>query len=472
MAALLHNSTSWVILTLFGLLLLGAGVFYLERMLFCDASLIFTSIVNEQTFKIQEYRYGAFITQFVPLLTAYLHLPIKLGLLLYSLSFNLFYFGVAALLVLKFKEYGLAVLMGLYFTLFVSDTYFWTNNEIHQGISWMFLCLASLLWWGKKNPSSWLIVPAFFILAFLAIFTHPLVMFPFVFLWGFLLLDARKWPFSIPYSIVLSGILLFLIAAKYITSRKWGGYDSVKMQPIKYMHIWDAWEALISPMAQSFVIKSLTQYWILPIVFLAGIVTLFKQKKYLPLAWTLVMSLGYFIAVCVTFENATWLTFYFETQWMPLTIIVASPFVYYFLPTLRQKYAVLLLCAIFAIRLGYIVASAPKFVERREWIEQKLDEMRAANLSKMVIYNRGEQELNDLLLMDWGLPTESMLASAIAGDEPQLTFVRMPQQEIWRRPDVNTTMISCFENWKYEQLNADYFSFDTLSNYTIINLME
>src|SRR6185436_11625598 len=96
-------------------------------------------IINLGELQPQEYRFGSFITQIFPLLGSKLHLPLSWIVVLYSASFNLFYLAVAAILVLKIKEYALAILMSFYYVLFVSDSYFWISNEVHQGIAWMFL---------------------------------------------------------------------------------------------------------------------------------------------------------------------------------------------------------------------------------------------------------------------------------------------------------------------------------------------
>src|SRR5689334_1506138 len=93
-----------LIASLFVVLLIGAFVFSLERILFCDASYILFRIVNFDTLQIQEHRYGSFITQGFPLIAAKLHLPLSAIVVLYSISFNLLYLAVALLLLYKFKE--------------------------------------------------------------------------------------------------------------------------------------------------------------------------------------------------------------------------------------------------------------------------------------------------------------------------------------------------------------------------------
>ena len=94
------------------ILLLGAVVFYKERMVFSDAAHIVFYEINQGKLQIQVERYGAFITQIWPLLGSKLNLSLKAILILYSLSFNVFYLAVA-LILFRFRDYQLVILMAL-----------------------------------------------------------------------------------------------------------------------------------------------------------------------------------------------------------------------------------------------------------------------------------------------------------------------------------------------------------------------
>jgi hypothetical protein len=147
----MYLTTNRLLTSLFVVPLLGAALFSLERVLFADATFILFRIINSDSLQIQEHRFGSFITQGVPLLAARLQLPLATNVVLYSTSFTLSYLVVVLLLLYQFKEHELAVLMGLYFLLFVGDTWFWMNNEVHQGIAWMFLFLCYNKLAGKKE---------------------------------------------------------------------------------------------------------------------------------------------------------------------------------------------------------------------------------------------------------------------------------------------------------------------------------
>jgi len=455
------------VIGLFAILLLGAIVFYLERILFLDASFILFRIVNMDMLQIQEYRYGSFITQGVPWIAAKLHLPLNVIVLLYSISFNLFYFIVAGLLVFKFRETALGILMAFYYTLFVSDTYFWTNNEVHQGIAWMFLFFGTMLMLGKKKISTWSVLPIFCILSFLAIFTHPLVAFPCWFLWFFF--GSRKdWPYGRIWSVAFTIILIVITYKKFTlsTDNAVSFYDSEKLKEATDISFRKVIDTFTSPMAKEVIKRSLWNYWIIPLLFVAGAISAFRLKKYWHLMLTAGFCLAYFVVVCITFN--TFLPFYTESEWMPVTIIATALFVYYTFPALKPKLAVTLLAGIFLIRLGYISFSAQKFVDRKNWNMATLQKMREQGITKGIVYEN--EENTKTLLMNWGSPTESMIASALAGDKPQLTFVvGTPENISQRMSEHPDRMISCFDIMAHAYLNKRYFNFDSTSTYQVVS---
>ncbi|MEY4281605.1 MAG: hypothetical protein RLZ39_1017, partial [Bacteroidota bacterium] len=85
--------------------------FYKERVIFMDASYILFQIMNDGHHAIQENRYGSFITHIVPMLLAKFNFSAKAIIISYTLSFNLFYLCIISWLVVRLKQYGLAILM-------------------------------------------------------------------------------------------------------------------------------------------------------------------------------------------------------------------------------------------------------------------------------------------------------------------------------------------------------------------------
>lgn len=446
---------------LFVVLLLGAVVFDRERMLFCDAPHMILEILNKGGLQIQEHRYGSFITQAFPLLAAKAGLPLWGVVLLYSISFNLFYLAVAALLLFGFRNVPLAVLMALYYTLFVSDTYFWTNNEVHTSVAWTFLLMGVA--WGYKGGLGrfyYLHVPVFIVLSFLSLFTHPLALLFVPFLWLFLLLSEHR-PYNRKQSLLLSGLLLAMAIAKYYTMQH-GWYDTPKVDRVAKASLKEVLSVFSSPMAKIMSYKFLFSYFFVPLLFVWGLYQGIKTKRHKHVALTLVFAFAYFAAVCLTYHD--FIPFYTESEWMPFTLIATALFVYYGLPRLSKKTAIVVLAMIFTIRLGYIAQSSQKFRDRNEWVHAVLDRMEKQDIYKGYLYS--DPTTDSLLLMSWGVPAESLLASALRGERPNRTFVIDTRENLeGRMVHDKDSMIACFKSWHYSFLDPKYFAIDTTGLY-------
>ncbi len=455
-----------LVLILFTVLLAAAVYFSTERILFCDASYIMLRIINSEWFQIQEYRYGAAITQAFPFIGVKLNLPISWIIVLYSASFNLFYLAVAAWLV-KTGETAMAILMSFFFLLLVSDTFFWTNNEIHQAVAWMFLFFSTIFLMARKNVSRILMIPVFSLLAFLTLYTHPLIIFSFGFLWFFFMIQKNIWPFNRKWTIIYSLIILIILAARFAVSLYYSRYmyDAAKMQAAIHFSLDDLLHVFDSPMAREFAKRCLTNYWIMPLLFVSGIISGIRQKQYRPVLLSAGFALVYFVVMCLTFTD--FITYYSESEWMSFAIIVTAPFVYFTLPKLKPSLAVYLIAGIFLVRLGYIGMASDKFVQRKEWIYATLDTMRQKKLSKGIIYET-EETRNILLQNNWSQPSESMIASALHDDNPTLTFVVDKPENIRKRMPQNNQMILDFETGEYKKMNPLYFRFDTTVSYQLI----
>lgn len=453
------------VLSLFIVLLLGAIFFAQERVMFCDASLIFTEVINSGDLRIQENRYGSFITQIFPLFFSKIHMPLQAIIVLYSASFNLFYLFVVAVLLFRVRNYQLAVLMSFYYILFASDTYFWTNNEIHQAIAWLFLLAGTIIHY-KPAKSFWIHAILFSILTFFSLFTHPLIIIILPFLWLFILVDKKINPYSRKEALILTGIIIIVCFIKYRMMNH-GGYDTNKIEGARnaFKDVKDVIAIFTSPMARLILKKLIFNYYFIPLLFITGLYFAYREKRYIQIALVVVFTGGYFMAICLMFTE--FITFYTESEWMPFTIITTILFVYYALPKLKPNVALTLIIVIFAVRLTYIARAAPKFIERKNWVFGMVDKMERQGIYKGYVYRNDETE--GILIMSWGLPTESMIASSLRGDKPNRTFFTDNREGIVKRSVASSMMIASFGPWDHQFFNPVYFNIDTTAKYQLIN---
>jgi hypothetical protein len=460
---------SLVTLTALGILLAGAFLFYKERMFFADASFILFNVINKQTLFIQEHRCGSFITQAFPLLAAKLHLPMRAIVIAYSVSFNIFYLAVAGL-VARLRYYGLAIIMGLYYLLFVSDSYFWTNNEIHQAIAWMFLFFAAILYPHRKRASMFLFVPVFILLAALTIFTHFAVIIPFVFLWVYFIIDKSNWPFSRAMSITLSCLIALVIGAKFAITKQ-HTYDNNYVHHITHFSLEDIFKSFVAPVTLMFYKRCLTNYWMAVILMAIGIFHLLRKGKKKQAIWCIVSFIGYIMIVGMAFcdfdQNVV--AFHMETEWQSMGIIAATPFVFSVLPSLKPSNATWVLVVVCVVRLAYIAAAAPPFRERLQFEEGILAQMKHKNISKLALYEK--EEFLQKCMLSWAVTYETLLFSAMHEDNPQPTFafINKDNHEALERLKNRNAFYGVWGMYRNEELNSKYFSIDTTQPYAIMD---
>jgi len=465
----LKNAAQIAVATL-ALLFFGALFFWRERALFVDDAFIPSLIINDGKLAIQENRYGSFITQMIPLLGSKLHLPLKAILIAYTASFNLLFLVIIALLTFRYKQYTLAILMALYYTIFASDSFYWTNNEVYQGIAWMFLCLGIIFWKNERKVASWQYAASIVLFGVLAIFTHPLVGIILLYLIGFMLLTRRYWPFSKKESVIVCTLFVLIFAVKFYISQNSDSYDSGKLDEITHTTLPLVLKTFTGAAAASFFLECKTNYWwIFPIIVL-GIGAAVRQRNFLPVIWTVLWSVAYFIFICLVYGDRYdfHTRFYMQSEWMGFVVLLSAPFVFYFLPMISAKKAAIFLALIFATRLVYIGAASTLFTQRLVYTNKLLAQMDKNGWTKAII--RKEQKVEDALVMVWGLPVESMMIDKMNGRQPQRTMIVLPDEWIKDRytPEKNV-LISSFANIPNKASNHEYFAMDTVQAYHVVS---
>jgi hypothetical protein len=457
----------YVIICLFAALLLGAVVFFKQRMLFLDAPHTLFRIINDNSIIITVGRYGSFITQLLPWLGAKIHLPLTLLMLLYSVSFNLFFLTIALLLIYKYHRTDLALLFAFYLTLITSDTYFWTNNEVHEGIAWLMLAFAINAFSSAHNRPLIILLPLFLITFYLAICTHPLVMIAAAYLWLFYWIKGDNWPYTRQQSVGYTILLVMIIAAKYYqSSHNW--YDGDKMEVVKNIQLSKIITIYKAPQFKWFVNSCIHDYWLFSLIFIIGNLALLASKKYALFVLSIVFSFGYVILICLTYWDLHSLRFYIESEYMPLATIGAAPFIYFALPLLRKKQAAAVVAGLLFLRLTAIVWASPYFTARVALLEAVNQKMREKHITKALMPDN-DKTVDSMLVMSWGLPVESIMLSKMDGDMPQNTIYIADTNSLnTLRNSGHDTLLASFEKRTMKNINSCYFSFDTSSPYKVI----
>jgi hypothetical protein len=456
-------------------LFIVAAIFYKERALFSDAAFMLFKLINESALSLPENgRYGALIVQVLPLLALKLHLSVNVILFLYSVSFNLFYLVVCALLVLKLRQYRLSILMALSYLLFVSQSFFWIS-DIFIGMGWMFLFFAVTLWLGNKKVHFFLLLVPFCILAFLTIFTHFVLIIPTVFLWVYLVLEKKYWPFSKSSSIVFSLMLALIIILKLFDARNYTrGYDADHLNGVLHLSFRGIIHAFNTPVVKVFFYRCLVNYWVSVIVLLAGIFSLIKYKQLLLAVLTVASVLGYIIIMGLTYADLSEevLMFHIESEWACIGVIAAAGFVRSFLSAQNGKVALSVFIAVAVIRLVYIVIAGQPFAIRIHESERIVEQMSKTGKTKVALITN--DRLREINMLDWGSPYESLMLSAVHKDSPTRTFFYVSRDDTAHQRMVKE-QYGFFDSYAVRPtnfLNKQYFNIDTSAPYQLMTYGE
>ncbi|HRP89175.1 MAG TPA: hypothetical protein PKX92_03960 [Edaphocola sp.] len=437
---------------------------YKERTLFVDSSWFIVNMLHTKSFYFMEMRYGAFITQLGTITAIRFGMDLKSILIIFSVSFYVFYLLSFWAIGVWMRQKKLAILFLLYLVLFISDGYFCTVGEIFQGITWMFLFFALYLqtrW--RHNLWTHGLMIAF---AFLSLICHMIIWFPFAFMWLYLNLEQNKIHELIRqkkfwiYSLIL---LLFALTRYYVSNLGW--YDSMKLEPVKNLSFSRILGAFKSGHAQTFLNLLKTNYWLVVSLGFVSILFMAIQKKYFQLVLYFVFVAGYFSLVCVVYPDGydRNMLFYFENEWAPLAVIIAAPFVWHIFNYLHQvRVLAAVFLVIFAIRLFFIFDAYLFFNNRFHNLKNLNESLYKSKIHKAIIYV-DEAEAKKYFVMDWGLPIESLLLSALDAKKPNITFKTTPPDFIVRQP--KDSFYSCFQIMPNSFLNQKYIQIDSLQAY-------
>jgi hypothetical protein len=478
MDALVGRNTSlrnawYASLGLLLLMLLGSIIWYKQRMLFGDPAYLSFRIINEKQLFIPEHRYGAVVTQAWPLIGGMLHLPLRVVLILYSASFYLFYCFVILMLG-RWRQYALGILFALYLSLFVSDVYFWPNNEVHQGIGWLMLFLGLFFRYQEAPRIPFWTHIVMLGCLFLALFSHFIVVVPCTFLWIYwLLYNPRYWAARsqrirlAAYSLAIA--LIFLCKLKLGVN---GWYDGEKLGAALNVHPHEIFESFYSGQAHTMGRLILRNYWLVIPIFLIGLAALLRLKQWGKLALTLCYAAGFFSLVCLTYSNAfgRHQLFYMESEWMAWGILLATPFVVQVLPLWQPRLAFAAVSVIFVVRLMYIGQAFRLFDAHYHRLDTIIEALRRRGITKAIVI--ADKPARDAaFLMDWSVAYESMQLSALKGYQPPVTF--MAAGADYEAPPANTRLfVSPSLNLEAQQFNAEYYSIDTTQAYLRLPLKE
>lgn len=402
-----------------------------ERTLILDAA--FQSYLFIATGKpaIMVERFGAAMVQLLPLAGVWTGAPMQVVLMLYSVSIVLFHWVLFSICLHGLKDGKAALSILLFNVLFVSDSFFWMQNELLQAISLMFV-----LWsiWLKgvgrgrfaARDYVWIAV-----LSVTVIYYHPLVFFPLAFCWLHRWLNAREkdaMPKALPL-LALALLFALIFSSKYIF-RQPNFYDrGMTGQYVREFNL--SLQRLLHSQSLRDFMAHLDDNLLL-LVPLLILVTVFylARKRYWQAALTPAFVLLYCLLIMQRFlDDDRW--YIQESHYQALAVFLIVPMVWDILPgvfpglankwsddlrssdhyTGLQRWIPVAILLLLLVRIGGIWSTGRTYTERLAYVHGLLDKTKGMDGRKFVV---DEKETNRVdLMMYWGLPFEIWQMSAL-----------------------------------------------------------
>jgi hypothetical protein len=446
-------------------LILGvlALMYYLERTVFIDLAFHTVTILKTKGLFIQNQRFVAAVSQVFPLLAQGLNFSLKGVLMSYSAGFVVYYGTVFLLCTRWLGQWKMGLVMLFCSTLMTTDTFYWIQSELPQGMALLPLIFAILLRYRSLNQMPGWALSAVFVLWYVVAFAHPMLLFPSLFMVLFFW-ERNAAKAEIDSKLVLaSGV--FLLSIVLIKNKLLGtsGYDQEAMSRVKnLLTLFPHYFNIASN--RDFLHWCLTDYYFLILGLGLNTYYYIREQKWFKLALALCFFGGYLLLVNVSFVNG-FDRFYIENLYLPLCIYVAVPLVMDVLPNLKRGqtsgtipvWIFGALALVTALRLLRIAHAHHAWTDRLDWERSLLAE--TANLPRPKLLLTEKQVPMDKLKMSWGSSFEFMLLSAL--DDPQKMRMIMidedPARMNWAAGNPHA-VITEWEVMEYDKLPKRYFN--------------
>lgn len=290
--------------------------------------------------------------------------------------------------------------------------FYWSNNEVHQGICWALLGIGYYYYATQKGKLHWYHYTIVIALVYLGVMTHLLVPISILSIMLFKsLLQAecqiKKLRWS---SFFLPEVVLLSLAYRYITSTSGSGYDARKLDPIKHLQFSSIYPELIIAHAKAFYVSLGTINILVVSLLILGIILLLQQRNKWYLALYILSIAGYWVLVNLIYPYPIdrHLHFYMESEYMIMGIVLLAPLVYFSTSSKWSKNVLpIALCIMVGAMSWKLIRAYTYFDIRLQNIASIVQYCNERNLSKvMVVIDKNVSK--NYLTMDWGLPIETL----------------------------------------------------------------
>lgn len=442
----------------FSVLLVLSVLFYKERSILLDNSFFLFEMLRLDEATVQRNRFIAGIPQMLPLLASRLSLSLKWVLVAYSASYVLYQFACYLVTGSLLKNYRLALSLLFVNTLLITHVFFWNLSELLLGIGLIFPLLALIAESEQKKPLVLLrLLQATGI--FLIAFSHPLIVFPFLFIIVFFWLSKNS---GISKKELAITCMIFLLLYSFKTLFLTDAYESESIDTAK--NIKTLFTDIFTVYSNNHFLENwLHIYYWLPVTLLLTSVVYIKNKLWWKLSLLLIGFTGYTLLVNFSYPTYKTHEFYMENMYMVLGVIMVLPLVFDVFPMMNKK-LVIAICLLIVCSSFYRINKTHHFYENRlSWYRGYLDKN---GDEKLIVSYNGKPE--GTILLPWSSPYEFWLLSTLERGRSASIIIHENIDEIGWAYDNYRAFVGRWGVYPYKDLNPDYFIFtDTQRHYSV-----
>jgi len=452
-------SRKWTLLTglpAFLALIVLSVLYYKERTVMLDVSYHLFNILKDGGFAIQINRFGAAMTQALPLLGMKAGFSLGSIALLYSVSFVLFYLACFLVILLGLRNTKVALCLLLFHTMMVTHSFYWIQCEFIQGVSFSFVYIAMIENELRREKTAALfhaLSPVFLVTI---VFFYPLLLFVLLFALAYFHIHYRE-KHALLRATALSYLALFGIKVVFFKT----GYDAQAMSGVN--NIITLFPKYIMIQAnKNFIRYCLHDYYMVIIFFLAAVVFYLRAGLYRKLLLLCIFFSGLLFLINVSYFHGAE-QFYLEPQYRILSVFVAFSLVYDVFPAVRERTAVIAVAATVVLAFVRILQVQPVYSGRVDWFRSYLHATEWEKDKKIIV--RQQEVPMDRIKMSWGSSYECWLLSTMEqGSSRSVIIEETPGEFDWAMGN-NRSFLTKWGAFDYHSLNKKYFRFTDTGYY-------
>jgi hypothetical protein len=430
--------------------ILGAFAFiFFEERLFSDAGYYLFHVINRETFLIECTRYILVFEELPALLAVKAGLGLKAVVIINSLGYILFFYGIFLIGRYVYKDHTAGPLLLLLQTLGIMSGFFTPVFELYQAAGLLVL-MSSILW---TDPGKPLNIVLLLILSFFILTAHQFAYTLFIFMLALHALDHRKTFWKHYLMFVAAMIAVYVFKQYNITP-----YEISKMDEFKQALY--AWDFDLQYVRELF--RFLFRYYLETLFIFAVSVSFFIYRKKYLLCFLIIAAFTGMLLIVNLANHGFVQTRYQEQVYFPLTFIAAFPFCMYVMrnaSTEVKKYMYFLTLLIILYRLSLIHNDAARFTERTLQMKRLIAHSRSLGGSKFSV---GVPNVNHPYSASpyWSYPVETMFLSSMKDQQHSITICTSEDMNFNGNHAKLTEEQYLFRRWEIydiSTLNQNYF---------------